>query len=373
MANSIQAIRHVYDIVRSSRDKDNQFSDDTIQMLLARTVDDEVLIGKYKRFEMGYAAEDLFERIYSLLPWVKLITPLGQEQFPEKSKEEYQVTDYEVLYEVGDKEHTSTVLVEVKLVDGEKQTHEIKKYQLEVLQKYAKEKNVELLFALFWRKHMVWTVVPIEAYDEKSSLYKISFQKAISSDVSAIFGDYTYYFDEPIYRKALFTVKAEMESHYAHYHETYGRTIYDGLSADGDSYEKMMFIEPPLLDCAFDFVEETVRDCGDGKTELIERLCELPYMYRLSSLILSYLLKIFCYDRADMYVKNTDIVKLSFGIVDTVRQKMKGKIYYAIPSDNPTAERLFRGQFGKISWIMAAFNELDRKDGEIVLVPHNNP
>ena len=40
-------------------------------------------------------------RIYSLLPWVKIITPLGQEQFPEKSKETLQVPDYEIVFEAG--------------------------------------------------------------------------------------------------------------------------------------------------------------------------------------------------------------------------------------------------------------------------------
>ena len=138
MANSIQAIRQVYDIEKSSRDNNNPLSDDTIRVLLQSTVKKTELIAKYDRFKTGYAAEDLFMRIYSLLPWVKLITPLGQEQFPEESKEDLQIADYEVIYEVGDSEHTASVLVESKLIDGEKQTHELKKYQLDVLQKICR-------------------------------------------------------------------------------------------------------------------------------------------------------------------------------------------------------------------------------------------
>lgn len=141
MANPIQAIRNVYDIVKTAKDNGNPLTDDHIQMLLEHSLDDKELIKKYKRFEGGYAVEDLFMRIYSLLPWVKLITPLGQEQFPEKSKELIQVADYDVIYENGDSEHTECVLVEAKLVDGEKKTHEIKKYQHEVLKSYAEKKK----------------------------------------------------------------------------------------------------------------------------------------------------------------------------------------------------------------------------------------
>lgn len=87
-------------------------------MLLERTVSDKSLISKYTRFEKGHAAEDLFMRIFSLLSWVKAVAPLGQEQFPEKSKEKLQVPDYEIIFEAGSQTNTASVLVEVKLVDG---------------------------------------------------------------------------------------------------------------------------------------------------------------------------------------------------------------------------------------------------------------
>lgn len=43
-------------------------SDEEIKTLLERTVLDTELISQYHRFEKGYAAEDLFMRIFSLLP-----------------------------------------------------------------------------------------------------------------------------------------------------------------------------------------------------------------------------------------------------------------------------------------------------------------
>lgn len=76
MSNPIQAIRNVYDIAKTARDNDLPMSDDEILLLLKRTVSDTTLISSYSRFEKGYAAEDLFMRIYSLLPWIKSVVPL---------------------------------------------------------------------------------------------------------------------------------------------------------------------------------------------------------------------------------------------------------------------------------------------------------
>lgn len=173
MSNPIQAIRNVYDIAKTARDNDLPMSDDEILLLLKRTVSDTTLISSYSRFEKGYAAEDLFMRIYSLLPWIKSVVPLGQEQFPEKSKEQLQVPDYEIMFEAGSSSKTSSVLVEVKLIDGDKQTYELQKYKYDVLKKYSQQKHEPLLFGLFWRKQKIWTINSIESFSKKSSCYKI--------------------------------------------------------------------------------------------------------------------------------------------------------------------------------------------------------
>ena len=168
MSNPIQAIRNVYDIAKTARDNDLPMSNDEILLLLKRTVSDTALISSYSRFEKGYAAEDLFMRIYSLLPWIKSVVPLGQEQFPEKSKEQLQVPDYEIMFEAGSSSKTSSVLVEVKLIDGDKQTYELQKYKYDVLKKYSQQKHEPLLFGLFWRKQKIWTINSIESFSEKS-------------------------------------------------------------------------------------------------------------------------------------------------------------------------------------------------------------
>ena len=120
MGNPIQSIRITYDYAKKARDNGIVLSNEEIERMLTTIGVPQDLIEKYPRFQKGYAAEDLFMRIYSLLPWIKNIVPLGQEQFPEQSKETTQVSDYLITYEVGDSSTTSTILLEAKLVDEKK-------------------------------------------------------------------------------------------------------------------------------------------------------------------------------------------------------------------------------------------------------------
>lgn len=253
MSNPIQSMRTVFDVVKAAKDNNNPLSDDVIKQLLFATVFDEKIRNRYDNFSKGYAAEELFRRIYSLLPWIKLITPLGQEQYPEVSKESIQVPDYEVTFEAGSPYNTSKVLVEVKLVDGDKQTFELLKNTYRVLRNYEESSPFPLVFAIFWRKYMIWTVNAIESFSEKSSSYKISFKQACLNDLSTIFGDYSYVFRERPYRKSIFSNFKNLESEYFHFHEKYGLTVYEGLSIDGKEYYDLCCIETAVLDCSFDF------------------------------------------------------------------------------------------------------------------------
>ena len=371
MANSIQAIRNVYDIAKGARDNESPMSDEEIVKLLERTVSDKSLIPNYHRFEKGYAAEDLFMRIFSLLPWVKTVVPLGQEQFPEKSKEELQVPDYEITFEAGSESNTSCVLIEVKLVDGDKQTHELQKYKYDVLKKYSCQKNEPLLFGIFWRKQGVWTINSIESFAEKSSAYKISYENACLDDLSAIFGDYTYLFRRQCYRKSKFSQKKDIKTDFIHSHEKYGRTVYEGLSLDGKSFEPLCMLEPPVLDCAFDFNEISCNKLSETDTELIEKYSRIPYVYKLSSLILAYLLKIYCFDKNDMYYKNNIEVENSFGIVDTVRRKCGGEKFYLMPYNiNKMTTQMIELQFGQVNHIMEAYRNAPRENGNRIIVSH---
>lgn len=372
MANSIQSMRNVFDIVKGARDNGDPMSDDEIIKLLKRTVSDESLISKYPRFEKGYAAEDLFMRIYSLLPWVKTVVPLGQEQFPEKSKEDLQVPDYEITFEAGSAEETSSILIEAKLVDGDKQTFELQKFKYDVLKEYARQKREPLLYAIFWRKQMIWTVNSIEAFDEKSSAYKISFKNAYLNDLSSIFGDYSYVFRKKCYRKSVFSSEKDIQSAYVHGHEKYGRTVSESLAIDEKNFKQLNFLQPAVLDCAFDFKPVSCKEISETGTELLGELDKEPYVYKLSTLILGYLLKISCYDKEKMYYKDNEVVRNAFHIVDVVRQYCGGERCYLIPYRiSPIVTQLMELQFGKVPYIFNVYKYTERLKEDVLLVNHN--
>lgn len=372
LANSIQAIRNVYDITKCAKDNGKPMDDEEIKMLLERTVSDTSLISAYHRFEKGYAAEDLFMRIYSLLPWVKNVVPLGQEQFPEKSKENSQVPDYEIIFEAGNNINTASVLIEVKLVDGDKQTYELQKYKYKVLEEYSSQKQESLLFAIFWRKQGLWTVNSIESFSEKSSAYKISYDNACANDLSAIFGDYTYVFRKKFYRKSKFSRNEDIVTEFRHCHEKYGRTLSEEISLDGEKYESLCVLEPALLDCVFDLEEVSCFQLSNLETELVEQFNGTkPCVYKLSTMILDYLRKIYCFNEQDMYYENNIIVENAFNIVDVIRQKCGGEKFYLMPSYiNETATHMIELQFGEVKRILKAYKETPRKEGCKIIVSH---
>lgn len=372
MPNSIQAIRNLYNIAKGAKDNESPMSNEEIKALLERTVSDKTLISKYPRFEKGYAAEDLFMRVFSLLPWVKTVVPLGQEQFPEKSKEELQVPDYEITFEAGRKENASSVLIEVKLVDGDKETYELQKYKFDVLIEYAKQKKEPLLFGIFWRKQGIWTINSIESFSEKSSAYKISYTNACMDDLAAIFGDYTYLFLNQCYRKSIFSKREDANFEFVHSHEKYGRTLYEGLSLDGQTFAPLCSLEPAVLDCAFDFKEISCNELPNTDVELMEQLGQVPYIYKLSSLLLAYLAKMYCLNVSDMYLKNNIVVENAFNIVDTVRRKCGGEKFYLLPYNiNNTATQMIELQFGEVNRIVDAYKRTQRTEGHRIIVSHD--
>lgn len=372
MSNPIQSMRIVFDVVKAAKDNNNPLSDDAIKQLLLATVSDEKIRNRYDNFSKGYFAEELFRRTYSLLPWIKLITSLGQEQYPEVSKESIQIPDYEVTFEAGSPYNTSKVLIEVKLVDGDKQTFKLLKNTYEVLRNYEESSPFPLVFAIFWRKNMIWTVNAIESFSEKSSSYKISFDQACLNDLSAIFGDYSYMFSKRPYRKSRFLNSENLESEYFHYHEKYGLTVYEGVSIDGKEYNDLCCIETAVLDCAFDYEQVEYRKINELETEIIERLKNSTYIYKLSTLMLGYLLKIYCYDNNDMYYRNNSVVENTFGIVDTVRRKCGGEKFYLLPHDKEsTTYSLMKIQFGKVHHIFDAYSNAQREEGYVLLCKHD--
>ena len=370
MSNDIQAMRLIYDVIKTSRDNEKNLTDEEIEILLNRMIVDESIRKNFDRFQKGYAAEGLFQRIFSLLPWVKLIVPLGQEQFPNISKEMYQVHDYEVTFEAGDKDTLRNLLIEVKLIDGDKQTFELPKYKYAVLKEYSDVKRVPLLIAIFWKKNHIWTINSIEAFSEKSSCFKISFENAYLNDLSAIFGDYTYIFPSTWYRKSQYINADCKNEEYPYSHEIYGKTIYDSLSTDNVQYTKINFLQAAVLDSAFDF-KEISHEQIDEKTTLIESSCNSPLVYKLSSLLISFFTKIYCYDNNDMYCKNNQVIPHAFNIVDSVRQLSGGERFYLMPHQKgDITTSLISLQFGRANHIYNIYENSDREPNYLLLASH---
>ena len=131
-------------------------------------------------------------------------------------------------------------------------------------------------------------------------------------------------------------------------------------------------LETPVLNCAFDFTEIDSRRPNELETEIIEQLNDNMYIYRLSSLILRYLLKIYCYNNNDMYFRDNLVVQNAFGIVDTVRRKIGGEKFYLLPYDkNSTIDNLMRLQFGNVLHVYNYYYDTERVDGCKLLCSHD--
>lgn len=375
MGNPIQSIRITYDYAKKARDNGIVLSNEEIERMLTTIGVPQDLIEKYPRFQKGYAAEDLFIRIYSLLPWIKNIVPLGQEQFPEQSKETTQVSDYLITYEVGDSSTTSTILLEAKLVDENKSTFKLQNYKYDVLQKYSIDNNIPLLFALFWREKGIWTINAISVFEQLSSEYKITYSEAVKNDLSAIFGDYVYVFDKSFYRKSVFNNASSVESKYFSSHKELGRTILEETSVDGVSYKELDRLFSPVIDCIFDMKEISRKNLTLTESEIVEfyKPSETNIVaIKLSTLMYSYLVKLWQINKNDLYFIDGNFINQAFNIVDTARRSIGGERYYLIPSaKNQVHEDLMVSEFGAARHIIEAYHSMERKAECIICSAHN--
>ena len=376
MGNPIQSIRNIYDYAKKARDNGTVLSDEDIEKMLNTMGVPQDLIEEYPRFQKGYAAEDLFMRIYSLLPWIKNIVPLGQEQFPEQSKETSQVSDYLVTYEVGDNSTTSTILLEAKLVDKNKSTFKLQKYKYDVLQKYSIDSNIPLLFAIFWRDKGIWTINDISVFEQLSSAYKITYNEALKNDLSAIFGDYVYVFDKSFYRKSVFNNDSSVESNYFSSHEEFGRTILEEISVDGVSYKELDYLFSPVIDCIFDMKETSRKNLASTESEIVEFYKPSDtniVAIKLSTLMYSYLVMLWQINKDDLYCTDGAFITRAFDIVDTARRTIGGEKYYLLPSTkNQVHEDFMDSQFGLVKHIIEAYRFMERKEDYLICSAHND-
>lgn len=324
-------------------------SDDTLQSFIQQ-IENNNIRNNINRFFRGYAVEDIFKKLFSHMPWVKLINELEQEQFPEKSKEDFQVPDFLVTYETSQLKN-SMILVEVKSVSGNKTTLNIPKPQFNISQNYTKVMDKPYVYAIFWEKYNYWTLNGIEHFVKKSSEYKIDLGTAIQNDLSIILGDFTYITPSHIYRKSIFQKDL---SEGAVKHEKYGYMIKDAISAERDSYIKLKISESVLIDSFLDFKEiEVLKSDNPNQIKLIEGTEGQIHTKKLSNLILNYLEKLNMYnkdklmiDKMDYSISNEDMFNLSLNVIFSIRKKLDFTKSYQIPKKKTNlSDKLYKEAF----------------------------
>lgn len=337
--NEVQKARILYDVRGAFSLNETQINN------MISKIESEDISNNIQRFFDGYAIEDNFKYLVSGLEWVKLLNPLGQEQFPEESKCYFQVPDYMLFYE-NCKKQLNPLVVEVKSVKGDKRTLNVKKSQYEISKKYCDILDVELLYAIYWDKYKMWTLNCINNFIEKSSEYKISMEDALKNDLAVIIGDYSVLVNKTIYRKSEFCKYKCVK--YRNEHEEYGYCIKDEISTDMQEYYNMMDIESLIIDSFIDFVEYNVEKY-ENKTVVYE-ISKQSYVVKVSNLILRCLAKI------NMELDSKNSIYLRQYIVNLMTH-LQLSISYAIPTDtNKITDKLFEEAF-EGSWVIDRYRE----------------
>ena len=73
-------------------------------------------------------------------------------------------------------------------------------------------------------------------------------------------------------------VHRNIKTEFIHSHLKYGRTVSEELSLDLQTFKSLNMLEPPVLDCAFDFKVISVNTLPQAKTFLLYTSL-LPVMY----------------------------------------------------------------------------------------------
>jgi hypothetical protein len=236
------------------------------------------------RFVSGFRIEDWFEWIFSAMPWVKLIHALDQQQFPSRSKSEYQVPDFLVLVEATDFGH-KPLLVDVKRVPQDKRKLKLQGAQCDLSERYAATLNAPLVHAVYWEFLSGWTMNTPDTFETKSSSRKLSIEKAFEFDCSAILGDISHIVPESLKRALRFSQQDTACA--AVFHEQHGRLVSDTATL-GERQVVMTGIESAALDSMLAMKETGLSVLGESEVELTETLASV-YVLKLSSWITRHL------------------------------------------------------------------------------------
>ncbi len=236
--------------------------------------------GRIERFISGFRIEDWFERIFSIMPWVRLIHGLDQQQFPIRSKETYQVPDFLLIVETSTLAHRP-LLVEVKRVPKDKFTLKLQDSQVALCENYAAKLQIPLVYAVYWEQFSAWTLNTPDTFERKSSSRKLPMTSAFELDCGVILGDISHMVPPSLVRVSRFRSQSVTDSQVRRMQ--YGCLVSD-VATLVDRRVQMNSLESAAIDSMLTMtrVNETIH--GNGETELTE-MPDSVYVLKLSSWI----------------------------------------------------------------------------------------
>lgn len=338
MSKEIHKVQILHDL------KENFKVNEELMNSFISQIENENLKENISRFFKGYKIEDNFSYTFSALPWSKLLHAVEQKQYPGNSKERFQVSDYIIFYENSKKE-IYPLCIEVKSVSGDKETlKNIIPIQLQNCLHYSRILNINLLYAVYWEKHNLWTLNTHEHFERKTSNYKLSFEDAYKNDLSIILGDLTYVIDHPIYRKTTFN-SSQSDPEKIH-HAKFGEIISDEVSLQEDTnYIEISMEESAIIDGFINM--EVLSEKYDEETKLtivIEKSKGI-YLPKLSKLIMSHI-AVFNLELNDQYCEFSRRLIIEF------MKKLNIKQSFQIPKiKTPITDKLFETAFVD-SWLL---------------------
>lgn len=149
--------------------------------------DPALIADRVKRLDFGLPAEDEFVFILSWLSKCSLVHKLDQGQFPQKSRETYQVPD--LLASFDTTAGSKLVLVEVKSTTKKKLVW--KDNYLKKLRNYSSLTGIPLLLA--WKIYGLWLLVDINLFVKAKTNFHLSVETAMKHNLmSYLAGDFVY-------------------------------------------------------------------------------------------------------------------------------------------------------------------------------------
>lgn len=316
--------------IRLLHDMKEKFNidDDTFELFKNQISNDKYL-NEIEKFFNGYEAEDIFRFIYSSLPWIKLIVPLDQEQFPLYSKEKYQVPDY-LVYVENNKLQDFPVLFEVKSVDKDKMKLKLMGKQVDVLMNFSKTLKTPLLFAIFWRKFNAWIITSIEYFTQKSNTYILNLEDSLKNELSVFLSDFYYFFNTNFIVKISYKLEKKGEV------QQLIPTNYE-VSTDGKNFLELKREESAVLDCFLNLKEISKYE-KDNEVIILKKNDHIQ-VPKISHIIMRYL---------KMFNLKVDIQYSSFAshVVHNVIKKLSINNLYILPIQRcNTSDDIFKKAF----------------------------